>query len=165
MSKEEPLKSIIEKYSENIPQDFDFIDKEQRAIKKEDTINEEEILIEDILNDYKICIVSKSVNINKKIISNQNNTNKESNEKSEQKITINIYVNNEVKTIKKLNGNSKLSEIRKMLSDIMTENAYFEKGEIKIDENDFFLKEIIEDNSIFIIDHSFEKKEKNKNEK
>jgi hypothetical protein len=54
------------------------------------------------------------------------------------KITVNIYVNNEVKTIKKLNGNAKLSEVRKILSDIITENAYFAKGEIKVDENDFF---------------------------
>ena len=165
ISKEEPLKSFIEKYSANIPQDFDFIDKDQMAIKKEDAINDEEILIEDILYDDKICIVSKSENINKEIISNQNNTNKESNETPEQKITVNIYVNNKVKTIKKLNGNAKLPEVRKILSDIMTENAYFAKEEIKLDENDFCLKEIIQDNSIFIIDNSFEQKEKNKEEK
>jgi tRNA A37 threonylcarbamoyladenosine biosynthesis protein TsaE len=165
MSKEEPLKLIIEKYSGIIPQDFDFIDKEQMAIKKEDAINDEEILIEDILNDDKICIVSKSDNINKKVISNNNNINTESNENPEQKITVNIYVNNEAKTIKKLNENSKLSEVRKILSDIMSENAYFAKGEIKIDENDFLLKEIIQDNSIFIIDNSFDQKEKNKEEK
>ena len=45
----------------------------------------------------------------------------------------------------------------------MGQNAYFIKGEIKItDEDDFCLREIIKDDSIFIIDESQEKKEKNK---
>ena len=48
---------IIEKYSANIPQDFDFIDKEQRAIKKEDAINDEEILIKNIQATMRTIIL------------------------------------------------------------------------------------------------------------
>ena len=48
MSKETPLKKFIEKYSENLPSEFNFLDKDQRTINKADAIDDEEILIEDI---------------------------------------------------------------------------------------------------------------------
>ena len=99
MKKEEPLKVFIEKYSEYVPSDFDFQDKEERLIKKEDAINDDEILIEDILIENKINIVSK--NVNKKNENKLNNIiiNEEPDNNTQQKITINIYINNKAKTI------------------------------------------------------------------
>ena len=163
MEKETPLKKFIEKYSENLPSEFNFLDKEQRTINKTDAIDDEEILIEDILNENKINIVSKD---NNTIIKENNSDNKilinEPKQKLEQKNEIKIYINNEVKTIKKLNKDVKLIEVRKILSNIMSEKAYFTKGEIKIDdEEDFSLKEIIKEESIFIIDNYIVHKESN----
>ena len=163
MAKETPLKKFIEKYSENLPSEFNFLDKEQRTINKTDAIDDEEILIEDILNENKINIVSKD---NNTIIKENNSDNKilinEPKQKLEQKNEIKIYINNEVKTIKKLNKEVKLIEVRKILSNIMSEKAYFTKGEIKIDdEEDFSLKEIIKEESIFIIDNYIVHKESN----
>ena len=163
MAKETPLKKFIEKYSENLPSEFNFLDKEQRTINKTDAIDDEEILIEDILNENKINIVSKD---NNTIIKENNSDNKilinEPKQKLEQKNEIKIYINNEVKTIKKLNKDVKLIEVRKILSNIMSEKAYFTKGEIKIDnEEDFSLKEIIKEESIFIIDNYIVHKESN----
>ena len=163
MAKETPLKKFIEKYSENLPSEFNFLDKEQRTINKADAIDDEEILIEDILNENKINIVSKD---NNTIIKENNSDNKilinEPKQKLEQKNEIKIYINNEVKTIKKLNKDVKLIEVRKILSNIMSEKAYFTKGEIKIDdEEDFSLKEIIKEESIFIIDNYIDHKENN----
>ena len=163
MEKETPLKKFIEKYSENLPSEFNFLDKDQRTINKADAIDDEEILIEDILNENKINIVSKD---NNTIIKENNSDNKilinEPKQKLEQKNEIKIYINNEVKTIKKLNKEVKLIEVRKMLSNIMSEKAYFTKGEIKIDdEEDFSLKEIIKEESIFIIDNYIVHKENN----
>ena len=138
MAKETPLKKFIEKYSENLPSEFNFLDKEQRTINKTDAIDDEEILIEDILNENKINIVSKD---NNTIIKENNSDNKilinEPKQKLEQKNEIKIYINNEVKAIKKLNKEVKLIEVRKILSNIMSEKAYFTKGEIKIDEKIF----------------------------
>jgi len=83
-------------------------------------------------------------------------------QKLEQKNEIKIYINNEVKAIKKLNKEVKLIEVRKILSNIMSEKAYFTKGEIKIDdEEDFSSKEIIKEESIFIIDNYIVHKENN----
>ena len=163
MAKETPLKKFIEKYSENLPSEFNFLDKEQRTINKTDAIDDEEILIEDILNENKINIVSKD---NNTIIKENNSDNKilinEPKQKLEQKNEIKIYINNEVKAIKKLNKEVKLIEVRKILSNIMSEKAYFTKGEIKIDdEEDFSLKEIIKEESIFIIDNYIVHKESN----
>ena len=163
MAKETPLKKFIEKYSENLPSEFNFLDKEQRTINKTDAIDDEEILIEDILNENKINIVSKD---NNTIIKENNSDNKilinEPKQKLEQKNEIKIYINNEVKAIKKLNKEVKLIEVRKILSNIMSEKAYFTKGEIKIDdEEDFSLKEIIKEESIFIIDNFIVHKESN----
>ena len=163
MAKETPLKKFIEKYSENLPSEFNFLDKEQRTINKTDAIDDEEILIEDILNENKINIVSKD---NNTIIKENNSDNKilinELKQKLEQKNEIKIYINNEVKAIKKLNKEVKLIEVRKILSNIMSEKAYFTKGEIKIDdEEDFSLKEIIKEESIFIIDNFIVHKESN----
>ena len=163
MAKETPLKKFIEKYSENLPSEFNFLDKEQRTINKTDAIDDEEILIEDILNENKINIVSKD---NNTIIKENNSDNKilinEPKQKLEHKSEIKIYINNEVKTIKKLNKDVKLIEVRKILSNIMSEKAYFTKGEIKIDdEEDFSLKEIIKEESIFIIDNYIVHKESN----
>ena len=163
MKKEDPLKILIEKYSANLPKEFDFIDKEQRQIKREDAMNDEEILIEDILTENKINIATKKVNEKKDTISNDKMINEKQPENSQQKIMVNISINNEVKAIKKLKGEAKLSEVRKILSDIMGINAYFLMGEIKItDEDDFCLKDIIKDNSIYILDESLEQIEKNK---
>ena len=131
MAKETPLKKFIEKYSENLPSEFNFLDKEQRTINKTDAIDDEEILIEDILNENKINIISKENNSDNKILIN------EPKQKLEQKSEIKIYINNEVKAIKKLNKEVKLIEVRKILSNIMSEKAYFTKGEIKIDEKIF----------------------------
>ena len=163
MAKETPLKKFIEKYSENLPSEFNFLDKDQRTINKTDAIDDEEILIEDILNENKINIVSKD---NNTIIKENNSDNKilinEPKQKLEQKNEIKIYINNEVKAIKKLNKEVKLIEVRKILSNIMSEKAYFTKGEIKIDdEEDFSLKEIIKEESIFIIDNFIVHKESN----
>ena len=163
MAKETPLKKFIEKYSENLPSEFNFLDKEQRTINKTDAIDDEEILIEDISNENKINIVSKD---NNTIIKENNSDNKilinEPKQKLEQKNEIKIYINNEVKAIKKLNKEVKLIEVRKILSNIMSEKAYFTKGEIKIDdEEDFSLKEIIKEESIFIIDNYIVHKESN----
>lgn len=166
MKKEDSLKNLIEKYSPNIPAEFDFIDKDKRLIKREDAINDEEILIEDILIENKINIVSKKVNEKKENIPEDKMINEKQPPNSQQKIMVNIYINNEVKAIKKLNTKAKLSEVRKILSDIMGINAHFLKGEIKItDEDDFCLKDIlIKDESIFIIDEPLEQKEKNAGE-
>ena len=185
LGKEEPLKVFIEKYSKKIPSDFDFMDKDKRVLKKEDALDDEDILIDDVLIDNAINIISGNVNTggvdksknmkkdkskdknndknNDKI--NDNDNNKENLTKVN-KIAVNIYLNNKVKAMKKLNENSKLSEIRKILSDIMSENSFFAKEDIKItDEEDFILKEIImQDNSIFIIDESIEKQENQKEE-
>ena len=44
----------------------------------------------------------------------------------------------------------------------MSEKAYFTKGEIKIDdEEDFSLKEIIKEESLFIVDNYIDHKENN----
>ena len=49
-----------------------------------------------------------------------------------------------------------------MLSNIMSEKAYFTKGEIKIaDKEDFSLNEIIKEESIFIVDNYIVHKENN----
>ena len=49
-----------------------------------------------------------------------------------------------------------------MLSNIMSEKAYFTKGEIKIaDKEDFSLNEIIKEESIFIVDNNIVHKENN----
>ena len=148
MAKEESLKKLIEKYSKNFPEDFDFLDNEERTIKKEDAINDDEILIEDILNENRINIITKkNDSIPENNQKNKNTNDDKSNINSEQRIELNIYMNNEIRTIKKLNINAKLSDVRKMLSNIMSENSYFLKGEIKIDdEEDFLLKEIIKEN-------------------
>ena len=163
MTKETPLKKFIEKQSENLPSEFNFLDKDQRTINKVDAIDDEEILIEDILSENKIIIVSKE---NNTIIKENNSDNKilinEQKKKLEQNSEIKIYINNEVKTIKKLNKEVKLIELRKMLSNIMSEKTYFTKGEIKIDdEEDFSLKEIIKEESIFTVDNYIDHKENN----
>ena len=164
MQKEEPLKNFIDKYSNYIPPEFEFLDKEQRNLKKDDAINDEEILIDDILNDNKIYIITKNEEIEQKTVIENNIVEKEP-KNSEQKISINIHINNELKIIKKLNGEAKLSEIRKILSDIMSEGTYFTKNETKlIDEDDFLLKEIIKDNSIYIMGGAVEQKENIKDE-
>lgn len=94
MAKETPLKKFIEKYSENLPSEFNFLDKEQRTINKADAIDDEEILIEDILNENKINIVSKENNSDNKILIN------ELKQKLEQKNEIKIYINNKSKPLK-----------------------------------------------------------------
>lgn len=66
MSKEESLKSMIEKYSKFLPSDFNSLDKVQRIIKKDDAIDDEEILIEDVLNDNIINIISIKEKTNEK---------------------------------------------------------------------------------------------------
>jgi len=161
MNKEEPLKNLVEKYSKNIPLEFDFLDRDQRSLKKEDAIADEDILIEDVLIDNKINIISKEENIIKKEEPPENIIQKKDPKLiSSQKRPINIYLNNKIKTIKKLDEKAKLSEVRKLLSDIMTDNSFFTKEEVKlIDEDDFQLKEIINNNSIFIIEEFPEKKE------
>ena len=165
MNKNESLKAMIEKYSKNIPSEFSFIDSEQRLIKKENVINDEEILIEDVLIDNIINIVSKNINENKIENLKDLNTVKGNNKSSGEKIPITIYLNNKINQIKKLDIEAKLIEVRKILADIMPKNSYFSKEKIKItDENDFSLKEIIQDNSIYIISDSVEQKENNQEE-
>ena len=164
MQKEEPLKNFIEKYSKSLPSDFDFLDKEQRTLKKDDAINEEDILLDDILKDNKIYIITKNIDVEKKKEADNNILEKEP-KNAAQKLPINIHINNNLKIIKKLNGEAKLSEIRKILSDIMSKDAYFTKNEIKIpDEDDFLLNDIIKDNSIFIKNDAVEQKDNIKEE-
>lgn len=159
MSKEESLKSMIEKYSKILPSDFNFLDKAQRTIKKEDAIDDEEILIEDVLNDNIINIISIKEKTNEKKECPQDNiSEKEINQTSEMKLTVKICRNNKDIAYKKLSKETKLSDLRKILSDIMTDKAYFTKGGIPIDENEFCLNDIIQDNSIYIQDDYIEKK-------
>lgn len=68
------------------------------------------------------------------------------------KLTVKICRNNKDIAYKKLSKETKLSDLRKILSDIMTDKAYFTKGGIPIDENEFYLNDIIQDNSIYIQD-------------
>ena len=87
LSKEEPLKNLIEKYSKDIPWNFQFLDKDKRTIKKDDVINDEDILVDDVLIDNKINIVTKNVDEKKE---KQSENVKKVEPDNQQKIKVNI---------------------------------------------------------------------------
>ena len=89
LSKEDPLKNLIEKYSKDIPSDFEFLDKDKRTIKKEDVINDEDILIDDVLIENIIYLVTKNNESKKKTKSDK--VTKEEPKNSKNKLTVNIY--------------------------------------------------------------------------
>ena len=152
LSKEEPLKNLIEKYSKDIPWNFQFLDKDKRTIKKDDVINDEDILVDDVLIDNKINIVTKNVDEKKE---KQSENVKKVEPDNQQKIKVNIYLNNKLTAFKKFYPQTTLSELRKELSNEIPEKSYFLKEEIKIkDEDDFSINDIIKDDSIFIMDDS-----------
>ena len=149
LDNKESLKKLIDKYSKNIPSKFSFIDKENRNIKKEDAINDEEILINDILIDNNIKIITENKNNDKKNF--ENHINEEPIHQKVKTISVQIFLNGKACCVKKLNEEIKLLELRKILSDIMSDNCYFTNGTAKIpDEEDFLLKEIIKENAIYI---------------
>ena len=152
LSKEDPLKNLIEKYSKDIPSDFEFLDKDKRTIKKEDVINDEDILIDDVLIENIIYLVTKN-NESKKKTKSDKVTKEES------------YLNNKFNVMKKFDPQTTLSELRKSLSDFITEKSFFVKEGIKItDEDDFSISDIIKNDSIYIIDDNLSQKQMQKEE-
>ena len=87
--KEDPLKYLTEKHSKDIPSDFEFLDKDQRTIKKEDVINDEDILIDDVLIENIIYLATKNNKPKKKTKSDK--FTKEEPKNSKNKLTINTY--------------------------------------------------------------------------
>ena len=163
LSKEDPLKNLIEKYSKDIPSDFEFLDKDKRTIKKEDVINDEDILIDDVLIENIIYLVTKNNESKKKTKSDK--VTKEESINSKNKLTVNIYLNNKFNVMKKFDPQTTLSELRKSLSDFITEKSFFVKEGIKItDEDDFSISDIIKNDSIYIIDDNLSQKQMQKEE-
>ena len=163
LSKEDPLKNLIEKYSKDIPSDFEFLDKDKRTIKKEDVINDEDILIDDVLIENIIYLVTKNNESKKKTKSDK--VTKEEPKNSKNKLTVNIYLNNKLNAMKKFDPQTTLSELRKSLSDFITEKSFFVKEGIKItDEDDFSISDIIKNDSIYIIDDNLSQKQMQKEE-
>ena len=163
LSKEDPLKNLIEKYSKDIPPDFEFLDKDKRTIKKEDVINDEDILIDDVLIENIIYLVTKNNESKKEI--KLDKVIKEEPKNSKIKLTVNIYLNNKFNAMKKFYPQTTLSELRNSLSDFISEKSYFVKEGIKITEEDeFSIGDIIKNNSIFIIDDNLSQKQIQKEE-
>ena len=159
LSKEDPLKNLIEKYSKDIPPDFVFLDKDKRTIKKEDVIDDEDILIDDVLIDNIINLVTKNNESKKKIKHDEVVVEEPKNSKI--KLTVNIYLNNKFNAMKKFYPQTTLSELRNSLSEFISEKSYFVKEGIKItDEDDFCINDIIKNDSIFIIDDGLFQKQK-----
>ena len=163
LSKEDPLKNLIEKYSKDIPPDFEFLDKDKRTIKKEDVINDEDILIDDVLIENIIYLVTKNNESKKEI--KLDKVIKEEPKNSKIKLTVNIYLNNKFNAMKKFYPQTTLSELRNSLSDFISEKSYFVKEGIKITEEDeFSIGDIIKNDSIFIIDDNLSQKQIQKEE-
>lgn len=113
LSKEDPLKNLIEKYSKDIPSDFEFLDKDKRTIKKEDVINDEDILTDDVLIENIIYLATKNNESKKKTKSDK--VTKEGPKNPKNKLTVNIYLNNKFNAMKKFDPQTTLSELRKII--------------------------------------------------
>ena len=67
--------------------------------------------------------------------------------------------------MKKFDPQTTLSELRKSLSDFITEKSFFVKEGIKkTDEDDFSISDIIKNDSIYIIDDNLSQKQMQKEE-
>jgi GTP-binding protein EngB required for normal cell division len=127
----EKLSNIRIKLGNQITNEIIFRTNENSEINIED---EDIFTLEDIIDGKLIHM----------IIKNNKNTNKSS---------FNIYINGNYKLTKELEKSSKLSQIRNLLNEIITEKGIFlsQDGEIlKEDEKHFSLDDIIEGNKIYI---------------
>ena len=113
-----------------------------------DKNQEESIKLYEILDEQKVYLLSTENN---------------------DKIQIDIYINDELNFSKKLNINKELSKIRKQLNKkIQEEFQFILKNKLKLDiedESDYYLKELLIDkNKLFINSNTQNKKEVETNE-